>query len=152
MAEPAIKQAADGAPEQSLGDLVSQAIGDVSQLVRCELDLARLELKADLRRIGIAGGLAGFAAIVGCVVVIMLCWAYAYGLVALGIWAWAAFLIVAGTLVVLAAVAVLIGVLLVRRMSGLSKTVRTVQDDLAMLQREADKVAAQAAPGASSPR
>jgi uncharacterized membrane protein YqjE len=152
MAEPAITQAADGAPEQSLGDLVSQAIGDVSQLVRCELDLARLELKADLRRIGIAGGLAGFAAIVGCVVVIMLCWAYAYGLVALGIWAWAAFLIVAGTLVVLAAVAVLIGVLLVRRMSGLSKTVRTVQDDLAMLQREADKVAAQAAPGASSPR
>ena len=122
MAEPAIKQAADGAPEQSLGDLVSQAVGDVSQLVRYELDLARLELKADLRRIGIAGGLAGFAAIVGCVVVIMLCWAYAYGLVALGIWAWAAFLIVAGTLVVLAAVAVLIGVLLVRRMSGLRRT------------------------------
>ncbi len=149
MAEPAVKQAADGARDQSLGDLVSQAIGDVSQLVRYELDLARLELKADLRRIGIAGGLAGFAAIVGCVVVIMLCWAYAYGLVALGIWAWAAFLIVAGTLVVLAAVAVLIGVLLVRRMSGLRRTVRTVQDDLTMLQREADKAAAQAMPGAS---
>jgi hypothetical protein len=149
MAEPAVKQAADGARDQSLGDLVSQAIGDVSQLVRYELDLARLELKADLRRIGIAGALAGFAAIVGCVVVIMLCWAYAYGLVALGIWAWAAFLIVAGTLVVLAAVAVLIGVLLVRRMSGLRRTVRTVQDDLTMLQREADKAAAQAMPGAS---
>ncbi len=148
MAEPAIKQAADGAPEQSLGDLVSQAVGDVSQLVRYELDLARLELKADLRRIGIAGGLAGFAAIVGCVVVIMLCWAYAYGLVALGIWAWAAFLIVAGTLVVLAAVAILIGVLLVRRMSGLRRTVRTVQDDLTMLQREA-QAAAQSTPGAS---
>ena len=149
MAEPAVKQAADGARDQSLGDLVSQAIGDVSQLVRYELDLARLELKADLRRIGIAGALAGFAAIVGCVVVIMLCWAYAYGLVALGIWAWAAFLIVAGTLVVLAALAILIGVLLVRRMSGLRRTVRTVQDDLTMLQREADKAAAQAMPGAS---
>jgi hypothetical protein len=82
------------------------------------------------------------------VVVIMLCWAYAYGLVALGIWAWAAFLIVAGTLVVLAAVAVLIGVLLVRRMSGLRRTVRTVQDDLTMLQREA-QAAAQSAPGVS---
>jgi uncharacterized membrane protein YqjE len=149
MAEPAVKQAADGAPEQSLGDLVSQAVGDVSQLIRYELDLARLEIKADIRRIGIAGGLAGFAAVVGCMVLVMLCWAYAYGLVALGIWPWAAFLIVSGTLIVLGALAILIGVLLVRRMSGLRRTVRTVQDDLTMLQREADKVGAEPTPGAS---
>jgi uncharacterized membrane protein YqjE len=152
MAEPAVTQAADGAPDQSLGDLVSQAVGDVSQLIKYELDLARLEIKADIRRIGIAGVLVGFAGIVGAMTLVMLCWAYGYGLIALGIWAWAAFLIVAGTLVLLGALAVLVGVLLVRRMSGLRRTVRTVQDDLSMLQREADKAAQAAAPGASSPR
>ena len=151
MAEPAVKQAADGVSDQSLGDLVSQAVGDVSQLIRYELDLARLEIKADIRRIGIAGGLVGFAGVVGAMVLVMLCWAYAYGLVALGIYPWAAFLIVAGTLIALGALAVLIGVLLVRRMSGLRRTVRTVQDDLSMLQRAADE-AVQQAPGASSPR
>jgi len=148
MAEPAIEQAADGAGDQSLGDLVSQAVSDVSQLIRYELDLARLELKADIRRIGIAGVLAGFAAVVGCMVLVMLCWAYAYGLVALGIYPWAAFLIVAGTLVALGALAILIGVILVRRMSGLRQTVRTVQDDLAMLQRETS-APARPRPGAS---
>ena len=151
MAEPAVKQAADGVSDQSLGDLVSQAVGDVSQLIRYELDLARLEIKADIRRIGIAGGLVGFAGVVGAMVLVMLCWAYAYGLVALGIYPWAAFLIVAGTLIALGALAILIGVLLVRRMSGLRRTVRTVQDDLSMLQRAADE-AVQQAPGASSPR
>lgn len=147
MAEPAITQAADGAPEQSLGDLVSQAVGDVSQLIKYELDLARLEIKADIRKIGTAGVLVGFAGVVGAMTLVMLCWAYGYGLIALGIWPWAAFLIVSGTLVVLGALAILIGVVLVRRMSGLSQTVRTVQDDLAILQREA-QTAGQPAPGA----
>src|SRR5215467_5277041 len=138
MAEPAVKQAADGVSDQSLGDLVSQAVGDVSQLIRYEIDLARLEIKADIRRIGIAGGLVGFAGVVGAMTLVMLCWAYGYGLIAaFGIPAWAAFLIVAGTLVVLGALAILIGVLLVRRMSGLRRTVRTVQDDITMLQQEA---------------
>ncbi len=145
MAEPAVKQTADGAPEQSLGDLVSLAVSDVSQLIRCELDLAKLELKADVRRLGTAAVLVGFAAVVGCMVLVMLCWAYAYGLVALGIWPWAAFLIVSGTLVALGALAVLIGAVLVRRMSGLSKTRNTVQADLAMLQRDEGPAARPAA-------
>jgi len=150
MAEPAVKPTADGASDQSLGDLVSQAVGDVSQLIKYEIDLARLEIKADIRRIGIAGGLVGFAGVVGAMTLVMLCWAYGYGLIAaFGIPAWAAFLIVAGTLVVLGALAILIGVLLVRRMSGLRRTVRTVQDDITMLQQEAKAAAAQATPGAS---
>ena len=49
------------------------------------------------------------AAFVGCLVLVLLCFAFAYGLIALGIWPWAAFLIVAGTCVLLAALAVLIG-------------------------------------------
>ena len=43
-----------------------------------------------------------------CLLLVLLCFAFAYGLVALGIWEWAAFLIVAGTCLVLVAIARLI--------------------------------------------
>jgi uncharacterized membrane protein YqjE len=136
MAEPAAGNPAGGASGQSLGDLVSLAVRDVSQLVRCELDLAKLELKADVRRLGLGGALLGMAAFVGCLILVLLCFALAFGLVAIGIWTWASFLIVAGLCLVLAGLAVLIGATKVRKLSGLRKTRRTVSEDLALLHRE----------------
>ena len=136
MAGPEVKLGADGAREASVGELVSFAVKDVAQLVKCELDLAKLELKADVRRVGIAGALVGVAAFVGCLVLVLLCFAFAYGLIALGIWPWAAFLIVAGTCVLLAALAVLIGYIKVSKLSGMKRTRQTVQDDLALLRRD----------------
>ena len=53
----------------------------------------------------------------------------------LGIWAWAAFLIVAGTCVLLA-VMVGIALLKVRHLSGLRKTRKTVTEGLGMLRHE----------------
>jgi uncharacterized membrane protein YqjE len=122
--------------DQSLGDLVALAAKDVSQLIRYEIDLAKIELRGDMRRVGLAGALTGAAAFVGCVVLILLCWAFAYGLIALGIWPWAAFLIVAGTCVLLAGMAVGIAVLKVRRLSGLRETRKSVTEGLGMLRRE----------------
>ena len=136
MAGPEVKLGADGAREASVGELVSFAVKDVAQLVKCELDLAKVELKADVRRVGIAGALLGVAAFVGCLVLVLLCFAFAYGLIALGIWPWAAFLIVAGTCILLAALAVLIGYIKVRKLSGMKRTRQTVQDDLALLRRD----------------
>ena len=89
--------------DQSLGDLVALAAKDVSQLIRYEIDLAKTELQSDVRRVGLAGALAGVAAYVGSLVLVLLCIAFAFGLIALGIWPWAAFLIVAGVCVLLAA-------------------------------------------------
>ncbi len=88
--------------DQSLGDLVALAAKDVSQLIRYEIDLAKTELKGDAKRVGIAVAGFGLAAFVGCLVLVLLCIALAYGLIALGIWHWAAFLIVAGLLILLA--------------------------------------------------
>src|ERR1022692_3493256 len=136
MAGPAVKPGTNGASEASIGELVSFAVKDVSRLVRCELDLAKLELKDDVRRLGIAGALLGIAAFVGCLVLVLLCFAFAYGLIALGIWPWAAFLIVAGTCILLAALAVLIGYIKVRKLSGMKRTRQTVQDDLALLKHD----------------
>jgi uncharacterized membrane protein YqjE len=122
--------------DQSLGDLVALAAKDVSQLVRYEIALAKTELKGDARRVGLAAALAGVAAFVGCLVLVLCCFAFAYGLVTLGIWTWAAFLIVAGTCVLLATVAVGIALLKVRHLSGLRKTRKTVTEGLGMLRHD----------------
>jgi uncharacterized membrane protein YqjE len=124
------------ATKESLGDLVALAVSDISQLVRYEVDLAKLELKADARRLGIGAALLGIAAFVGCLVLMVLSFAFAYGLSALGIWLWAAFLIVAGTYVLLAALAVLIGFTRFKGLTGLRKTRSTVSEDLALMKRE----------------
>ena len=122
--------------DQSLGDLVALAAKDVSQLIRYEIDLAKTELKGDARRVGMAVAAFALAAFVGCLVLVLLSFALAYGLITLGIWDWAAFLIVAGTYVLLAGVAVGIALLRVRRLSGLSKTRKTVTEGLEMLRNE----------------
>lgn len=122
--------------DQSLGDLVALAAKDVSQLVRYEIDLAKTELRGDVRRIGLAGALAGVAAFVGCLVLVLVCIAFAYGLITLGIWKWAAFLIVAGTCVLLAGTAVGVALLKLRRLSGLRKTRKTVTEGLGMLRHD----------------
>ena len=124
--------------EQSLGDLVALAAKDVSQLIRYEIDLAKTELSDDVQRIGLAVVLVGGAAFAGCLVLVILCFAYAEGLVALGLSRWAAFLVVAGTLVLLAVIALGIAWLRVRNMSGLRKTRQSVTEGLEMLRQEVE--------------
>jgi len=130
--------------DQSLGDLVALAAKDVSQLIRYEIDLAKTELRGDLRRVGLAGALAGVAAFVGCLMLVLLCFAFAYGLVALGISTWAAFLIVAGTCVLLAGAAVGVAFLKLRHLSGLKRTRKSVTEGLNMLRRDSSEPAVSA--------
>ena len=120
---------------QSLGDLVALAAKDVSQLIRYEIDLAKSELMDDVQRVGLAAGLGVVAAFVACLVLVLLSIALAFGLVALGIWEWAAFLIVAGAYVVFAVLALGIAYLKLRRLSGLRKTRETVTEGLEMLRQ-----------------
>ena len=144
------RKLADG--QASLGDLVAGAVGDVSALVKYELDLAKMELKADVRRLGIGAALIGVAAFVSCLVLVLLCFAYAYGLMAAGIWGWGAFLIVAGTCVVLALIAVAIGYFKFRGLNGLRRTRRTVSDDLALIRREDTAAASPGSTGTAKVR
>jgi hypothetical protein len=126
----------DGADaQQSLGDLVAGALKDVSSLVRYEISLAKSELRMDARRIGIAAALAVVGLFVLCLLVVLLCIAFAYGLVALGIWTWAAFLIVAGTCLLLIGLAALIAYGRIRKVTGMKMTRKTVMDDIGMLRR-----------------
>lgn len=119
--------------DQSLGDLVALAAKDVSQLIRYEIDLATTELKGDARRVGMAVAAIGLAAFVACLVLVLLSFALAYGLIARHIWAWAAFLIVSGLYILLAGIALAIALIRVRRLSGLNKTRKTVTEGLGIL-------------------
>ena len=126
----------DGADaQQSLGELVALAAKDMSSLVRYEISLAKSELKMDARRIGIASALGVVGMFVACLVIVLLCFAFAYGLVAAGIWTWAAFLIVAGTCVLVIGIAALIAYSRIRKVSGMKMTRQTVMDDLGMLRK-----------------
>jgi len=146
MAEPAVRRTSPSVTDQSIGDLVSVAARDISQLVRYELDLAKLELKADAKRLGIGAGLLGVALFAACLVLMLLCFAFAFGLVALGIWEWAAFLIVAGTCVLLIGGAALIAVRMVRGIDGMSKTRRSLADGVSMLRHRKPAAAPAKAP------
>src|SRR5438046_7881536 len=124
---------------QSLGDLVALAAKDVSQLIRYEIDLAKNELKGDVQRVGLAAALGGVAAFVACLVLVLLSIALAFGLVALGIWTWAAFLIVSGAYVLLAVLVLGIAYLKLRRLSGLKEPRKAVPDGVRIPRHEGQR-------------
>ena len=146
MAEPGAARPAE-VDDRSVGDLVSAAIGDLTRLVRYETDLAKSELLADIRRIGVSSALAATIVFSGFLMLVMLCFALAYGLQALGVWDWASFLIVTGVLILLAVAFVGIIYFKVRRLDRLRKTRESVQGSLALLRRDE-----QSGPPATVPR
>jgi uncharacterized membrane protein YqjE len=133
--------------DRSVGDLVSEAVSDLTRLVRYETDLAKSELLADVRRIGVSAALAATIVFTSFLMLVMLSFALAYGLQTLGVWDWASFLIVTGVLIVLAAAFGGIIYLKVRRLDRLRKTRESVQGSIAMLRRDE-----QTGPPATIPR
>jgi len=125
---------ADG--QQSLGELVALAAKDMSSLVRYEISLAKSELKMDARRIGIVAGIAVVGLFVACLIVVLLCFALAYGLVAaFDIPVYAGFLCTVGACLVIIVIGVVIAILIFRRVTGMKMTRKTVMDDIGMLRR-----------------
>jgi uncharacterized membrane protein YqjE len=125
--------------DQSLGDLVALAAKDISQLIRGEISLAKIEFRSDFRRVAMASVLLGMSAFVGCLMLVLLCFAFAYGLMTLGIWDWASFLIVAGVCLLLIGLAALIAMLRVRGVTGLRTTRTSVQETITALRGSSKK-------------
>jgi hypothetical protein len=134
-----------GAPEpaggdQSLGELVSLAARDISQLVRYEINLAKTELRGDVRRAAVGGVLFAVAAFFGCLILFCLCFAWAYALHTMGAYGgmYGAFLWAALTIFILAVIAVGVAILILRHMSKMKKTRESVTEGLGMLRRDKD--------------
>jgi hypothetical protein len=125
--------------EQSLGELVALAAKDVSQLVRYEIDLAKSEFQADMKRAAVSGALFGFAAFVGCLVLVLLTFALTYALHAFRFWGtdglqWA-FLYAAIICVLVAALMVVVARFVLKKFTKMKNTRKTVGADLDMLRR-----------------
>ncbi len=121
------------AQERTIGQLVADVSHEMSGLVRAEIALAKTEVKADVARGAIGGGLLGAAAFLGMVAFVLLCVAAAYGLVAAGLPEWAGFLIVTVVLLVVAAVLGLVGKGRLQQVSAPQRTIVTAKDSVAAL-------------------
>ena len=119
--------------DQSLGDLIAQATKDISLLVRGEISLAKIELKADVKRIAVTAGMLGVIVFFGFFFLLAGMFAAAYGLANIPLPLWAAWLIVLGICFVFIVLAGLIGFVVVRRVTGLRNTRTTVQETVASL-------------------
>ena len=100
----------DPRQERTLGQLVSQASQDISTLVRGEIQLAKLELGAQVKKAGLGGGLLAAAAVVLFYSVYFIFTTIAEGIQALGLSRWLSYLIVTVFMLLVAAVLALVGV------------------------------------------
>jgi uncharacterized membrane protein YqjE len=119
--------------EPSLGALVSQATSSMSTLIRGEIELAKLELKSSVKNAGVGAGLFVAAAVLLVYSLTFGLIALAEGLVAAHLWRWAAYLIVFGFLVLLAALLAFVGVRKVKRVKAPQQTIDTTKDTVTAL-------------------
>jgi Putative Actinobacterial Holin-X, holin superfamily III len=118
--------------DQSLGELVATATRDLSLLVHKEVELAKTEIAAEVKRAGIGAGFLGGAGFIGVFTLLFLSVAAALGIsAAADIGAWAGFLIVGAAYGLLAALLALLGLAKVTKVKPPRRTIRTVKDDLA---------------------
>ena len=120
-------------PQQSLGQLFAEASRDLSTLVHDEIELAKAEIRRDVKN-GVTGGaMFGAAGFVAVLAVILLSIAAAYGLVAAGLHPGWAFLIVAGVYLLAAVVLALMGKRAVAKVGPPQRTIRTSKETAAFL-------------------
>jgi hypothetical protein len=140
----------DSSTEQTLGALFATASRDLSTLVRSEIELAKAEIRVDVKNGATGGAMFGAAAFLGVLAVILLSIAAAYGLVALGLHPGWAFLIVAGGYLLLAAILGLVGKKVISKVGPPERTIRTSKDTASFLKRlRSDGATADRTPGAA---
>jgi len=127
-----------------VGAIVKNITDDVKLLVRDEVQLAKSELVPAAKNAGIGAGLFGAAGYFGICALSILYFAAAFGLVALGLSQWLAFLIVGVVLLVIAAVLGLVGLVLVRRVKGPKRTIANAKITVAELKAAVQRSSAAA--------
>ena len=130
--------------EPAVGDIIKGITDDVKLLVRDEMELAKSELVPTAKKAGMGAGLfgaAGYFAISG---VSILYFAVAFGLVALGLSLWLAFLLVGIALLIIAAIAGAIGYVTVRKVRGPERTIAQANQTVAEVKSAAQHALAAA--------
>lgn len=117
--------------EPSLGELVTHATKDLSQLLRQELALAKLELKKEAVNAGKGAAMLGGAGGAGLFALVFLSISAAYGISWLGIPLGWGFFVVGALYLLVAAVLALLGKKNLQKVGPPERTIATVKDDVA---------------------
>lgn len=127
----------DERSQQSLGELVSLALKDVSTLVQHEIKLAKKELTFDAKRAAFGAVFVALVLFVMYPLFLMLLFAGAYGLHShtFGQPIWAGFLWMALLVFLILGGAALIAFLFFKKITGMSLTRKTVADDITMIKQ-----------------
>ena len=134
---PARTHGTAGADEPSVGTLVQSAMADVSTLIRGEIELAKAEIGKSAKKAGISVGLFAAAGVLAAFAGIYLFVTIAEALTALGLPRWVSYGIVTVFLLLLAGVAALIGMRLIKKIEKPERTLETLHDLPEVLHREA---------------
>ncbi|MFD0773890.1 phage holin family protein [Streptomonospora algeriensis] len=121
------------AAEHSLGELVSEASGNMSRLVRLELQLAKMELARDVQKIGMGAGMSLVAAVLAHMVLILTAVTAGLGIMAAGLAPWLSFLIVTVAFLLLSGLFGFLGVRQFRKRQGFPRTGATMAGTMAAL-------------------
>lgn len=118
--------------DKSLGELVASATADISTLMRKELELAKVEIKREIKAAGKGVGAFGAAGVAGAIGALFLLIALAYGFSKLyGDHVGLGFLTVGVILLVVAGIAALVGKKSISKVGPPERTIETVKDDVA---------------------
>jgi Putative Actinobacterial Holin-X, holin superfamily III len=107
----------------AVGDIIKNITNDVKLLVQDQIELAKTELVPAAKNGGTGAGLFGAAGYFAISASILLYFAAAFGLVAAGLAAWLAFLIVAAALLLIAGILAGIGYLFIKRVRPPERTI-----------------------------
>lgn len=117
-----------GPEEPSVGSLVQSAMADVSTLIRSEVELAKAEVGASVKKVGIGGGLIAVGGVMALYCTIFLFIGIAELLTWLGLARFVSYFIVFGVLLLLAGAAVLVGVRFTKKFRKPERTIETLKD------------------------
>jgi len=138
--EPAVAHSATssrptGSEEPSIGTLVQSAMADMSTLVRSEIELAKAEVGRSAKKAGVSAGFFGAAG-----ALLAFAGFYLFFTIAeiLDVWLprWLAFAIVTVILAILAGLAALIGMRMVKRIDKPERTMESLRELPDVLHRE----------------
>jgi Putative Actinobacterial Holin-X, holin superfamily III len=119
--------------EPTLGALVASASRDLSALVRSEIDLAKAEIKDDVSHAVKGGGMFGAAAFLGLLATILLSFALAYALFALGLSRWLSFLVVGILYLAVAGVLAFLGLKQVKQVKPPQEAIQSTKETVEVL-------------------
>lgn len=114
--------------DPTIGRLVADASRDISALVQAEIKLAKSELRVSAKAGGIGAAMIAVAGFLGLLIIIMLSIAFAFFLTMTGMHPAWAFLIVAGTYLLLAALLLLLAYRALKKIRAPQRTIATAKE------------------------